>query len=125
MRGWKLVTSGVPQGSELGPLLFLIYINDLPEFLDCTVNLFADDTKLFSEITSPSNELALQDNIYDSCNWTNKWQLMFNTKKCRPKHMHMGSKQEPETYYIKDNVNKVSEITKVENEKQTIYACFG
>ena len=115
MSGWQSVTSGVPQGSVLGPLLFLIYINDLPEFLNCTVKLFADDTKLYSEIMCNGNELALQDNIYESCNWTNKWQLTFNTKKC--KHMHMGNKQEPETYYIKDSVNKVHEIVKVENEK--------
>ena len=90
MSGWLPVTSGVPQGSVLGPLLFLIYINDLPEIINCTIKLFADDTKLYSEIKNPSDEVSLQDNIFESSNWTNKWQLMFNTKKC--KHMHMGKK---------------------------------
>ena len=99
----------------LGPLLFLIYINDLPEIINCTVKLFADDTKLYSEIKNPSDEVSLQDNIFESSNWTNKWQLMFNTKKC--KHKHMGEKQQSETYYIKDNSNKISEISQVVNEK--------
>ena len=115
MSGWLPVTSGVPQGIVLGPLLFLIYINDLPEIINCTVKLFADDTKLYSEIKNPSDEVSLQDNIFESSNWTNKWQLMFNTKKC--KHMHMGKKQQSETYYIKDNSNKISEISQVVNEK--------
>ena len=49
---WMTVTSGVPQGSVLGPLLFLVYVNDLPEVVQCGVKMFADDTKLYSRITS-------------------------------------------------------------------------
>ena len=56
---WSSVLAGVPQGSILGPLLFLIYINDLPENLQSTVKLFADDTSLFSTVYEP-NILARQ-----------------------------------------------------------------
>ena len=56
---WSSVLAGVPQGSILGPLLFLIYVNDLPENLQSTVKLFADDTSLFSTMYEP-NILASQ-----------------------------------------------------------------
>ncbi|XP_069105722.1 uncharacterized protein [Argopecten irradians] len=61
------VTSGVPQGSVLGPILFLIYVNDMPDMLDCTIKLFADDTKLSAKITSDDDRSKLQENINKMC----------------------------------------------------------
>ena len=49
---WSKVTSGVPQGSVLGPLLFILYINDLPELVKTHCKLFADDAKIYKEISS-------------------------------------------------------------------------
>ena len=57
------VTSGIPQGSVLGPILFVIYINDMPECVDSTTYLFADDTKIFREIKSPNDEEKLQNDL--------------------------------------------------------------
>ena len=54
------VTSGIPQGSVLGPILFVIYINDMPDCVAATVYLFADDTKLCKEIRSPEDSNSLQ-----------------------------------------------------------------
>ena len=49
---WVDVISGVPQGSVLGPILFLIYVNDIPEMVNCSIKMFADDTKLFRTVKS-------------------------------------------------------------------------
>eukprot|EP00918_Siedleckia_nematoides_P047891 GHVU01104904.1.p1 GENE.GHVU01104904.1~~GHVU01104904.1.p1 ORF type:complete len:259 (+),score=26.37 GHVU01104904.1:1627-2403(+) len=57
---WRPVTSGIPQGSVLGPLLFVVYINDLPWDLETNVLMFADDTKLYSRVTGEEDVAALQ-----------------------------------------------------------------
>ena len=49
---WTQVTSGVPQGSVIGPLLFLIYVNDLPEWIQSEMRMFADDTKVWKKVTN-------------------------------------------------------------------------
>ena len=76
------VLSGIPQGSVLGPLLFVIFINDLPESIKSEIFLFADDTKVFRKITSISDSEALQRDIDSLEEWTRKWLLEFNVKKC-------------------------------------------
>ena len=76
------VLSGIPQGSVLGPLLFILYINDLPEILNCETFLFADDTKIFREISSKEDSLALQSDIDELESWSKKWLLKFNIEKC-------------------------------------------
>ena len=57
---WQNVSSGIPQGSVLGPLLFLIYINDLPDGIIFTIYMYADDTNLYREIKSPEDHQILQ-----------------------------------------------------------------
>ena len=56
----KPVTSGIPQGSVLGPLLFVIYINDLPDVVQSNILLFADDTKIFNKVASENDAITLQ-----------------------------------------------------------------
>ena len=81
---WLPVTSGVPQGSILGPLLFLLYINDLPTVLspNTLCAIFADDTKIYRNINSHQDHLILQHDIDKIHNWSSMWGLTFNKKKC-------------------------------------------
>ena len=71
--------SGVPQGSVLGPLLFLIYINDLERNIKSNINLFADDTMLFSTVKDPiisTNDLNHDLDIINQ--WAHQWKMEFN-----------------------------------------------
>ena len=76
------VLSGIPQGSVLGPLLFVIYINDLPDSVNSDSFLFADDTKILRQITSAEDSITLQNDLKMLEEWSNKWLLRFNAEKC-------------------------------------------
>ena len=78
----KLVTSGIPQGSVLGPLLFVLYINDLPDSVQSNILLFADDTKIFRQVFTTEDAEALQKDIDALNQWSEKWLLKFNIDKC-------------------------------------------
>ena len=98
---WRQVTSGVPQGSILGPILFAIYINDLEENIEDTVSLlkkFADDTKLAQQINSEADKAALQSCLNQLWNWTDVWGMKFNTKKCHV--LHLGKNNPHFTYSL-------------------------
>ena len=83
---WKSVQSGVPQGSVLGPLLLLIYINDLDEDITSKVLKFADDTKLFRKIKQNGDYEHLQDDLDKLIKWSEKWHMLFNFGKCKCLH---------------------------------------
>ena len=98
------VTSGVPQGTVLGPLLFLLYINDLPENISSTVRLMADDCVMYKQIRSESDCLDLQKDLDILCQWENRWQMKFNSKKCFV--MNITDKRNPiqHSYSMQDSV---------------------
>ena len=102
------LASSVPQGSVLGPLLFLIYVNDIPGTIDSSSLLFADDTKLFRPITDYHRFQQLQDDILILEQWSKLWQLNFNTKKSFI--MHLGRNNPKYTYCIGgDQLHSVKE----------------
>nr|VZI30179.1 unnamed protein product [Spirometra erinaceieuropaei] len=76
------VESGVPQGSVLGPTLFIIYVNDCVSELECGVAMFADDIKLWSVLRTADDEEHLQANLNRLQQWSKAWLLPFNEKKC-------------------------------------------
>ena len=76
------VLSGVPQGSVLGPVLFLIFINDIAKSLHSSVRLFADDCLLYREIKSKNDQFLLQEDLNTLVNWSKTWGMQFNIKKC-------------------------------------------
>lgn len=86
--GWDSVKSGVPQGSVLGPLLFILYINDLDNNIACKLSKFADDTKLASSVKDIEGCCGLQRDLDKLLAWSDKWQMQFNYSKC--KVMHIG-----------------------------------
>ena len=95
----KLVTSGIPQGSVLGPLLFLLYINDIADLFggSISVKLFADDIKIYTEIFDTGSIFAFQDSIDALCKWASDWQMGLSIGKCH--HMRVGLCSMPHAAY--------------------------
>uniref|UniRef100_K7F1Z4 Reverse transcriptase domain-containing protein n=1 Tax=Pelodiscus sinensis TaxID=13735 RepID=K7F1Z4_PELSI len=85
---WRGVTSGVPQGSVLGPILFNLFINDLEKGVSSEVVKFADDTKLFRIVKPEADCEGLQEDLTKLSDWATKWQMKCNVDKC--KVMHIG-----------------------------------
>jgi len=82
---WRNVTGGVPQGSVRGPVLFLIYVNDLDNGVRNWMLKCADDTKLFIKINN-ADDGRLQDDMDRLVRWSEEWQMLFNTGKCKVIH---------------------------------------
>ena len=89
--GWRRVLSGIPQGSVLGPVLFLVFIDDLEEGLLSEVLKFADDTKIFRRVDSERDREVLQRDLDRLVQWSEVWQMRFNVDKCKVMHLGRGN----------------------------------
>ena len=104
----KPVLSGIPQGSVLGPMLFVLFINDLPDSImrSTFAFLFADDTKVFKIIKTDQDCDDLQGDLDKLSEWSRLWLIGFNTDKC--KHMHIGNQKingnPTSTYSLSGNI---------------------
>ena len=94
------VSSGVPQGSVLGPLLFLAYINDLPTQVKSRVRLFADDTAIYLAVTQEKQSQTLQTDLHTLELWERKWDMEFNPTKCQVIHITRSKNIIPTSYYL-------------------------
>ena len=106
---WEKVTSGIPQGSVLGPLLFLVYINDLPKECEnlSDISLFADDAKLSKLLSSNNDKIMLQQSLNRLKSWADKWLLSLNIIKCIVINIRKGC-DDPNDYYIETQTgNKI------------------
>ena len=99
---WTPVLSGVPQGSVLGPLLFVIYVDDVDRcFLHSTVIKYADDVKIISEMTNDQSCDLLQQDLNRLAEWSRQWLLNINLNKCRI--LHFGSKVNFQNFFLGDS----------------------
>ena len=98
------VKSGVPQGSVLGPLLFIIYVNDVPDHVQSNLVMFADDTKIYRVIRDENDAKILQEDLDALQRWSEKWLLKFNISKC--KVMHLGRTNLLTKYRMKKQHNE-------------------
>jgi hypothetical protein len=122
---WHKVLSGIPQGSVLGPLLFIIYINDLVALCEKNANifLFADDAKLFKHVSCPSDQVSLQQACNALSSWSDQWLMPLNVNKCTLLRIgKINNLVNYDDYYLtlKNVTSKLSAVTSVKDLGVTI-----
>ena len=95
------VPSGVPQGSALGPILFLLYINDLPDNIQSNVRLFADDTAVYLTVQGQEDPDILQDDLNVLQEWKKAWDMEFNPSKCQVLHISRSRRPIKHLHYAR------------------------
>ena len=96
--------SGVPRGTVLGPLLFLLYINDITGNIQSNIWLFADDCTVYRTIRSQDDSCKLQNDISSLLKWAETWQMRFNSKKCHILSISRQRNKSSPVYYLGTDV---------------------
>ena len=109
------MTSGVPQGSVLGPLLFLLYIKDLPQNIQSQVRLFADDTAVYLTVDCSEDKDTLQADLDTLQEWERAWDMEFNQSKCQVLHITRSKQPLNTQYTLHDQVLQGFSIERVKN----------
>ena len=107
---WENMKSGIPQGTVLGPILFVIFVNDLTDDLTSMTKLFSDDTKVYREVNNREDASSLQKDAETLTTWSRVWQLPFNATKC--KCMHFGKKNQQHKYKMNEHTLEEVEVEK-------------
>jgi len=89
---WMNVFSAIPEGGALSYILFIIFINDLPDAVQNFCALFADDTRVYGPVGNEENRMSHQEDLNNLLKWSNEWQLKFNATKCKVMHYGRGNR---------------------------------
>ena len=114
---WAEVYSGIPQGSVLGPLLFVLYINDLPDSIKSQIYMYADDTKVFRHMRTDEDQKLLQADLTNMEKWSQKWLLRFHPQKCKIMTIARNKNNSEREYKMTDSQNNDIMLTHTLTEK--------
>ena len=114
---WARVKSGVPQGSVLGPVLFICYINDLVEQVSSSIYMYADDTKIFRAVSGDTDTAQLQADLDAAVAWSLRWQLQFNETKCKVMEIAGKKKDKVNRTYLMGDGDNIVELENSDEER--------
>jgi ribonuclease P/MRP protein subunit RPP40 len=112
---WAPVLSGIPQGSILGPILFSLFVNDIPGQVKSLISMFADDTKIYTALSADDSMFQLQEDLWILEDWANRMLMKFHPLKC--KILHLGKNNPQSRYYMHKEDGTLHKLESVEVEK--------
>ena len=112
---WAPVISGIPQGSILGPIMFSLFVNDMPDEVTSLISLFADDTKVYLPLTSNNSARQLQEDLWKLEHWAKIMLMKFHPLKC--KVLHLGRNNQKAEYFMHNDDGSLHKLENPDVEK--------